>query len=59
MIKQFSCVLCNTIETNFNKHNNFYFAHAQSQISVNKALSKTHTSNEDIGGVSTNRLLDV
>ena len=34
MNKQFSCVLRNTIKTNFDKHNNFNL-----RISVNKALN--------------------
>ena len=49
--------------TNSDKHNNL-FAHAQLQNSVNKALNTirniTQTSKKRrIGGVSTNRLLDV
>ena len=48
--------------TNSDKHNNL-FAHAQLQNSVNKALNTIRNiaqiSKETIGGVSTNRLLDV
>ena len=42
--------------TDSDKHNNL-FAHAQMQSSVNKAFKKTQK--RQIGGVSTNRLLDV
>ena len=50
--------------TNSDKHNNL-FAHAQLQNSVNKALNtlrniiQTSLKKRQIGGVSTNRLLDV
>ena len=51
--------------TDSDKHNNL-FAHAQMQSSVNKAFKKTpklcsitQTQKRQIGGVSTNRLLDV
>ena len=63
MISQFSHVLCNTIMTNSDKHKNIFFWACINAKFSEKSLNHKKDHNSDIkrqiGGVSTNCLLDV
>ena len=63
MINQFLLFLCNTIMTNFDKHNNFNLRMRNSKIQQIKlsTLKEAYLRHQtrQIRGVSTNRTLDV